>query len=129
MSECPVPWPEPYNFRRRGQKQPQVVATASLKRLYLENRPYIVSGYCQNRVGNACSESLQPVGLPDAVQQEAIGNVSSMVEKYTIMKATFRKRLTFGEFYSVSYPSVFCISIAYPSGVDQVFIPFSKNIF
>ncbi|XP_021308614.1 histone-lysine N-methyltransferase TRX1 isoform X3 [Sorghum bicolor] len=88
---------EPYNFRRRGQKQPQIVSTASLKRLYLENRPYIVSGYCQNRVGNACSESLQPVGLSDAVQQEAIGNVSSMVEKYTIMKATFRKRLTFGK--------------------------------
>ncbi|CAL5090627.1 unnamed protein product [Urochloa decumbens] len=90
---------EPYNFhRRRGQKQPQVMATASLKRLYVENRPYIVSGYCQNRVGNhTCSESLQSAGLSDAVQQEAFGNVSSMVEKYTSMKATFRKRLTFGK--------------------------------
>nr|ACR35362.1 unknown [Zea mays] len=89
---------EPYNLhRRRGQKQPQVVATASLKRLYVENRPHIVSGYCQNRVGNTCGESIQPFGLSDAVQQEAIGNVSSMVEKYTIVKATFRKRLTFGK--------------------------------
>ncbi|XP_062199062.1 histone-lysine N-methyltransferase TRX1-like isoform X2 [Phragmites australis] len=88
---------EPYNFhRRRGQKQPQVMATASLKRLYVENMPYIVSGYCQDRVGNhACSEPIQPAGLSDAVQQEAFGNVSSMVEKYTSMKATFRKRLTF----------------------------------
>jgi hypothetical protein len=73
----------------------------------VENRPHIVSGYCQNRVGNTCGESIQPFGLSDAVQQEAIGNVSSMVEKYTIVKATFRKRLTFGEFYSVSYPFVF----------------------
>ncbi|KAL6863720.1 hypothetical protein ACP4OV_016623 [Aristida adscensionis] len=90
---------EPYNFhRRRGQKQPQVMATASLKRLYVENRPYIVSGYCQNRIGNhTCSEPIQPVVSLDAVQQEAFGNVSSMVEKYTSMKATFRKRLTFGK--------------------------------
>jgi len=84
------------------------MATASMKRLYVENRPYIVSGYCQNRVGNhTCSESLQPVGLSDVVQQEAFGNVYSMVEKYTSMKATFRKRLTFGEFFSFFYPFVF----------------------
>ncbi|KAF8651034.1 hypothetical protein HU200_063638 [Digitaria exilis] len=90
--------PEPYNFHRRGPKQPQVMATASLKRLYVENRPYIVSGYCQNRVGNnTCSESLQLVGLSDSTQQEAFVNVSSMVEKYTSMKATFKKRLTFGK--------------------------------
>ncbi|KAL6600542.1 hypothetical protein ACP70R_045342 [Stipagrostis hirtigluma subsp. patula] len=90
---------EPYNFhRRRGQKQPQVMATASLKRLYVENRPYIVSGYCQNRAGShTCSEPIQPVCSLDAVQQEAFGNVSSMFEKYTSMKATFRKRLTFGK--------------------------------
>jgi len=81
------------------------MATASMKRLYVENRPYIVSGYCQNRVGNhTCSESLQPVVLSDVVQQEAFGNVSSIVEKYTSMKATFRKRLTFGEFFSFFYP-------------------------
>lgn len=74
------------------------MATASLKRLYVENRPYIVSGYCQNRVANnTCSESVQLVGLSDSTQQEAFGNVSSMVEKYASMKATFRKRLTFGE--------------------------------
>ena len=104
--KCLVFFPEPYNFhRRRGQKQPQVMATASMKRLYVENRPYIVSGYCQNRAGNhTCSESLQPVVLSDVVQQEAFGNVYSMVEKYTSMKATFRKRLTFGEFFSFFYP-------------------------
>jgi len=42
--------------------------------------------------------------LSDVVQQEAFGNVSSIVEKYTSMKATFRKRLTFGEFFSFFYP-------------------------
>lgn len=89
---------EPYTFHRRsGQKQPQVLATASLKRLYVENRPYIVSGYCQNRVGNTSSETLQPVGFSDGVQRETFGNVSSMVQKYTRMNASFRKRLTFGK--------------------------------
>ncbi|TVU10902.1 hypothetical protein EJB05_44457 [Eragrostis curvula] len=90
---------EPYDFhRRRGQKQPQVMATASLKRLYVENRPHIVSGCCQSRVGNhTYSEPIQPVGSLDTVQQDTFGNVSSMVEKYTSMKATFKKRLTFGK--------------------------------
>jgi hypothetical protein len=75
------------------------MATASLKRSYVENRPYIVSGCCQSRVGNhTSSEPIQPVDPSDTVQQDAFGNVSSMVEKYTSMKTTFKKRLTFGEF-------------------------------
>uniref|UniRef100_A0A0E0LYM7 Histone-lysine N-methyltransferase n=1 Tax=Oryza punctata TaxID=4537 RepID=A0A0E0LYM7_ORYPU len=90
---------EPYNIHgRRGQKQPQVMATASVKRLYVENRPYIVCGFCQNRVGHdAISEPIQSVGFLDVAHQEAVGNVSSMVEKYKSMKATFRRRLAFGK--------------------------------
>ena len=92
---------EPYNFhRRRGQQQPQVTATASVKRLYVENMPYIVSGYCQNKVGcDTSCEPIQSVALLDAASQEASVNVSSMAEKYKSMKATFRKRLAFGEFH------------------------------
>jgi hypothetical protein len=77
------------------------MATASLKRSYVENRPYIVNGCCQSRVGNHTSsepKSIQPVDLSDTVQHDAFGSVSSMVEKYTSMKTTFKKRLTFGEF-------------------------------
>ncbi|GJN11688.1 hypothetical protein PR202_ga29898 [Eleusine coracana subsp. coracana] len=90
---------EPYDFhRRRGQKQPQIMATASLKRSYVENRPHIVSGYCQSRVrSHPSSDPIQPVDPSDTVQQESFGNVSSMVEKYTSMKTTFKKRLTFGK--------------------------------
>uniref|UniRef100_A0A8R7UGS1 Histone-lysine N-methyltransferase ATX2 n=1 Tax=Triticum urartu TaxID=4572 RepID=A0A8R7UGS1_TRIUA len=90
---------EPYNFhRRRGQQQPQVTATASVKRLYVENMPYIVSGYCQNKVGcDTSCEPIQSVALLDAASQEASVNVSSMAEKYKSMKATFRKRLAFGK--------------------------------
>lgn len=90
---------EPYNFhRRRGQQQPQVTATASVKRLYVENRPYIVSGYCQNRGGcDTSCEPIQSVCPSDAALQEVVVNVSSMVEKYKRMKATFRRRLAFGK--------------------------------
>jgi hypothetical protein len=91
--------PEPYNFHRiRGQQQPQVTATASVKRLYVENMPYIVSGYCQNKIGcDTSCEPIQAVGSLDAASQEAVVNVSSMVGKYKSMKATFRRRLAFGE--------------------------------
>lgn len=90
---------EPYNFHRiRGQQQPQVTATASVKRLYVENMPYIVSGYCQNKIGcDTSCEPIQAVGSLDAASQEAVVNVSSMVGKYKSMKATFRRRLAFGK--------------------------------
>ncbi|CAM0950725.1 unnamed protein product [Alopecurus aequalis] len=90
---------EPYNFhRRRGQQQPQATATASVKRLYVENMPYIVSGYRQNKVGcDTSCEPIQAVGALDAASQEATVNVSSMVGKYKSMKATFRRRLAFGK--------------------------------
>ncbi|XP_042459563.1 histone-lysine N-methyltransferase TRX1-like isoform X1 [Zingiber officinale] len=96
---------EPYNFSgRRGQKQPQVLDTASRKRLYIENQPYLVTGYCQN--GNDCglssSISSQAQCIMDdsnqsASESEKHASVCSMAEKYRNMKTTFRKRLAFGK--------------------------------
>ncbi|KAF3326010.1 histone-lysine N-methyltransferase ATX1-like protein [Carex littledalei] len=91
---------EPYDFlRRRGQKQPEVLAAASAKRLYVENRPYLVTGSRQNGESGRipCIESMH--GSSDVpVQQDSLtNNISSMAEKYMHMKATFRKRLAFGK--------------------------------
>ncbi|XP_073001650.1 histone-lysine N-methyltransferase TRX1-like isoform X1 [Typha latifolia] len=91
---------EPYNFAgRRGQKQPQDLVAASVKRLFVENRPYLVSGCRQNGTScsSSCSNYLQVIGALDATQQESIASISSMAEKYKNMKTTFRKRLAFGK--------------------------------
>lgn len=94
---------EPYNFLgRRGQKEPQVLAAASLKRLFVENRPHLLGGYCQNRIGSGsrCNEFLQTRSMPDDAKLRKHGtsaSISSMAEKYQNMKATFRKRLAFGK--------------------------------
>ncbi|XP_019707927.1 histone-lysine N-methyltransferase TRX1 [Elaeis guineensis] len=94
---------EPYNFSwRRGQKQPQVLAAASVKRLFIENKPYLVSGYRQNGLGcgPTSDESFQTTCLFDAPKlgtSHREGNISSMAEKYKNMKGTFRKRLAFGK--------------------------------
>jgi hypothetical protein len=90
---------EPYDFlRRRGQKQPEVLAAASAKRLYVENRPYLVTGSRQDGASvRMCMESM--LGSSDVpVQQDSLANnISSMAEKYSYMKQTFRRRLVFGE--------------------------------
>ncbi|GJY82360.1 hypothetical protein Tco_0495736 [Tanacetum coccineum] len=40
---------EPYDyFGRRGRKEPEALAAASLKRVYVENMPYLVGGFCQH---------------------------------------------------------------------------------
>ncbi|KAJ6845956.1 putative histone-lysine N-methyltransferase ATX2 [Iris pallida] len=95
---------EPYNFfGRRGQKEPQILAAASVKRLFIENRPYLVGGprHDGNPSGSCCSESVQTNSASDVAklinQHETFANISSMAEKYENMKATFRKRLAFGK--------------------------------
>ncbi|CAL9064221.1 histone-lysine N-methyltransferase TRX1-like [Musa acuminata AAA Group] len=96
---------EPYNFSgRRGQKQPQILGAASQKRLFVENKPYLVTGFRQN--GSACGLSgnisaqaqctLDDLKL-GASQFEKHVSVCSMAEKYRNMKATFRRRLAFGK--------------------------------
>ncbi|KAF3457075.1 hypothetical protein FNV43_RR01732 [Rhamnella rubrinervis] len=97
---------EPYNyFGRRGRKEPEALAAASLKRLFVENQPYLVSGYSQHGfygkslpsngdLGSRLVSSLQ--GLKTA-QLDAPNNILSMAEKYKYMRKTFRKRLAFGK--------------------------------
>ncbi|KAG5231903.1 histone-lysine N-methyltransferase [Salix suchowensis] len=97
---------EPYNyFGRRGRKEPEVLAAASLKRLFVENQPYLVGGYSQHEssgctlasnglVNSGFSSSLQRLR---ASQLDAPSNILSMAEKYQHMRQTFRKRLAFGK--------------------------------
>ncbi|TYI61066.1 hypothetical protein E1A91_D10G147000v1 [Gossypium mustelinum] len=97
---------EPYShFGRRGRKEPEALAAASLKRLFVENQPYLVGGCCQhgmsgstvpnNRVsGIKFSLSLNKLKAP---QLDAPNNILSVAEKYDYMKQTFRKRLAFGK--------------------------------
>uniref|UniRef100_A0A1D1Z907 Histone-lysine N-methyltransferase ATX2 n=1 Tax=Anthurium amnicola TaxID=1678845 RepID=A0A1D1Z907_9ARAE len=96
---------EPYNFfGRRGQREPQVLTAASVKRLFVENSPYLVRGYRQNGVGfyPSCNESGGKLSLPIAPKFECLQDISpgpftSIADKYVRMKATFRKRLAFGK--------------------------------
>ncbi|CAH2038811.1 unnamed protein product [Thlaspi arvense] len=84
---------EPYNYLgRRGRKEPEALAGASSKRLFVENRPYIVGGYSRHdfstyeRIyGSKVSQIITP------------SNILSMAEKYRYMKETYRKRLAFGK--------------------------------
>ncbi|KAJ9178448.1 hypothetical protein P3X46_010328 [Hevea brasiliensis] len=97
---------EPYNyFGRRGRKEPEALAAASLKRLFVENQPYLVGGCCQHQssgstlpsngvVGARFSSNLQKI---KASQLDAPNNILSMAEKYNYMWQTFRKRLAFGK--------------------------------
>lgn len=81
-------WSEPYDyFGRRGRKEPEALAAASLKRVYVENRPYLVGGFCQHDTVANINKNL----MLDAE------SIVSMSEKYIYMRKTFRKRLAFGK--------------------------------
>ncbi|CAA3022076.1 histone-lysine N-methyltransferase ATX2-like [Olea europaea subsp. europaea] len=97
---------EPYNcFGRRGRQEPDVLATASSKRLYVENKPYLVGGYSphmsfRNKIstvalaGSKYSNDLQKLKTS---QLDSFRNFLSMAEKYKYMRETFKKRLAFGK--------------------------------
>lgn len=97
---------EPYNYScRRGRKEPEAIAAASLKRLFVENQPYLVGGYSQHQlssnplppngvVGSKFSSRLQRL---KSSQLDAPTDILSMAEKYKYMRDTFRKRLAFGK--------------------------------
>ncbi|XP_010522208.1 PREDICTED: histone-lysine N-methyltransferase ATX2 isoform X2 [Tarenaya hassleriana] len=84
---------EPYNyFGRRGRKEPEALAAASSKRLFVENQPYIVSGHCLHEFStykDIHGSKLSQMNIPSSIL--------SMAEKYTYMKETYRKRLAFGK--------------------------------
>ncbi|GJW37240.1 hypothetical protein Tco_0060160 [Tanacetum coccineum] len=78
----------PYDyFGRRGRKEPEALAAASLKRVYVENRPYLFGGFCQHDTVANINKNL----MLDAE------SIVSMSEKYIYMRKTFRKTLPFGD--------------------------------
>ncbi|TYG50168.1 hypothetical protein ES288_D10G153100v1 [Gossypium darwinii] len=105
---------EPYShFGRRGRKEPEALAAASLKRLFVENQPYLVGGCCQHGMSGSTvpnnrvsvikfSLSLNKLKAP---QLDAPNNILSVAEKYDYMKQTFRKRLAFviGKWWSTIF--------------------------
>lgn len=97
-------WIEPYNyFGRRGRKEPEVLTAASLKRLYVENRPYLVGGHSQhdqssNTLSSSCAGSKHTFDLQKLrCSQLTSRSIVSMVEKYNYMKETLGQRLAFGK--------------------------------
>ncbi|OIW17292.1 hypothetical protein TanjilG_22404 [Lupinus angustifolius] len=97
---------EPYNyFGRRGRKEPEALAAASLKRSFVENQPYLVGGYCQHGSSNNIETSGRGVCAKFFCSQERLrtslidtsNNILSTAEKYKYMRETFRKRLAFGK--------------------------------
>ncbi|KAL5781988.1 hypothetical protein ACOSP7_007017 [Xanthoceras sorbifolium] len=91
---------EPYNyFGRRGRKEPEALAAASLKRLFVENQPYLVAGYCQHGLSGKTLPSIGVIGskFSFSIHKDAPNNILSMADKYKYMRETFRKRLAFGK--------------------------------
>lgn len=97
---------EPFNFLgRRGRKEPEALAASSLKRLFVENKPYLVHGFCRHGASfdvlssaafsgyNSSSSSRKPM----APLLDVPNSIHSMVEKFRYMRTTFRKRLAFGK--------------------------------
>ncbi|XP_073053542.1 histone-lysine N-methyltransferase ATX2-like [Primulina eburnea] len=96
---------EPYSsLKRRGRNEPEVLASASSKRLYLENSPYLVGGYSphmpfRNKSSCALDGSKYTVDL-QKLQMHQLDPSSEMLlvsDKYKFMRDTFRKRLAFGK--------------------------------
>lgn len=101
---------EPYNYSgRRGRKEPEAQTAVSLKRAFVENRPYLVGGYSQHdSLSNMLSSVTVdypklPLGLEKlkSSRLETSKNILSVTDKYTHMMKTFRKRLAFGKHLSV----------------------------
>ncbi|KAJ8635768.1 hypothetical protein MRB53_010035 [Persea americana] len=97
---------EPYDFvGRRGRKEPAALTAVSGKQLFVENRPYLVSGYrqngslsnppsCNELVLKSFSSRLQKMKAP---QSDTPMSFDSKAEKYQYMRKTFKKRLAFGK--------------------------------
>ncbi|KAL0740703.1 hypothetical protein Bca4012_082216 [Brassica carinata] len=84
---------EPYSFLgRRGRKEPEALAAASSKRLFVENQPYLIGGFSRNEVS-----AYECIHGSKVSQMNTPTNIVSMAEKYKYMKETYKKRLTFGK--------------------------------
>ncbi|GAB2235555.1 hypothetical protein Droror1_Dr00025983 [Drosera rotundifolia] len=92
---------EPYDyFGRRGRKEPEALAAASAKRLYVENRPYLVGGYSRHESLmhiSSDNDLLMGSKFSSTPRDSRLSQCNSVAEKYRHMKETFRKRLAFGK--------------------------------
>ncbi|XP_074264191.1 histone-lysine N-methyltransferase ATX2-like [Silene latifolia] len=90
---------EPYDYSgRRGRKEPEILAAASVKRLYLENKPYLVGGFSQHESLTDIIGSKFCVEIQNRISnQGGSQSILSMADKYEYMRKTFRKRLAFGK--------------------------------
>ncbi|CAH2059896.1 unnamed protein product [Thlaspi arvense] len=84
---------EPYNcLGRRGRKEPEALAAASTKRLFVENQPYVIGGYSRNGLS-----TYEGIDGSKVSQMNTPTSILSMAEKYRYMKETYKKRLAFGK--------------------------------
>ncbi|KAK4489122.1 hypothetical protein RD792_004916 [Penstemon davidsonii] len=96
---------EPYNFlRKRGRNEPEALAAASSKRLYVENQPYLVAGCSPNMpLWNKKSNSNSYSKYSDDFQKlqnsrvDTSSKILSVADKYNYMKETLKTRLAFGK--------------------------------
>lgn len=90
---------------RRGRKEPEALAAASLKRLFVENQSYLVGGHCQHGVSEnvepsgrgVCSKFFRSHQRLKTSQIDASNGILSIAQKYVYMRETFRKQLAFGK--------------------------------
>ncbi|CAA3024743.1 histone-lysine N-methyltransferase ATX2-like [Olea europaea subsp. europaea] len=96
---------EPYSyFKKIGRKETEVCAAAS-KRLYVENKPYLVGGCTPHMLTANEISSCALAGSKYSVDLQKLKcsqfnpprNFHSMAEKYEYMGETFKKRLAFGK--------------------------------
>ncbi len=104
---------EPYDAaRRRGRREPEALAAALVKRLFVENLPVMVTGCCQKvpegkekfKVWSWNLESIKSgssstvTTLLDAQRaQQSDDVVLSVSEKFENMRTSMYRRLTFGK--------------------------------
>lgn len=97
---------EPFNFLgRRGRKEPEALAASSLKRLFVEDKPYLVHGFCRHgtsvHISSPGSFSVDNVSSSFRKSMtsslDVPNSIHSMMEKFRYMRTTCRKRLAFGK--------------------------------
>lgn len=102
---CLCLWIEPYSyFKKIGRKETEVCDAAS-KRLYVENKPYLVGGCTPHMLTANEISSCALAGSKYSVDLQKLKcsqfnpprNFHSMAEKYEYMGETFKKRLAFGK--------------------------------
>ncbi|EPS74191.1 hypothetical protein M569_00564, partial [Genlisea aurea] len=93
---------EPYTFLGKRQRTESEVTDAPIKRMYVENVPYLLGG-CSPHMPLWNKSSDVPYGSVDLQKLlnnsrfEPSGEILSVADKYNFMRQTYRKRLAFGK--------------------------------